>query len=132
VSFEIAVQSAVYTALTGHAPLVALVTGIRDAVEQDTAYPYVTIGEDAHVEDDTDDRGARDCTITIHVWSRYRGRKDTKQIQGEIYNALHRANLSHSGYVFTDSHFLSSDSFMDSDGRTRHGVQTFRILIRSI
>jgi len=134
-AYESAVQDSVYDALKANSALSAAVVGVYDAVPQaadsgsGSAFPYVTIGEDTAIEWDTDTELGADLTITIHTWSRYRGRKETKQIQGLIYGILHRANLSISGYHLVGVDWLQSESFMDTDGLTRHGVQTFRITI---
>lgn len=127
-SYETAVQTAVFEALNGHAALTAL-ADIYDAVPQGAGIPYVTIGEDNHNEWDTDNTTGSDCSITIHTWSRGRGRKQAKAIQAEIYAALHRAELSHTGYKFDSCDWESSQSFTDADGLTRHGVQIFRIIL---
>lgn len=134
-SMELAVQGAVLTALQAHAPLTALVTGVYDNVPQAddsglaTAFPYVVIGEDTGREWDTDTEIGGDFTVRIHTWSRYRGRKETKEIQGAVYDALHRATLAVTGYAFVTCDFQDSDTIVDNDGLTRHGVQSFRILI---
>jgi hypothetical protein len=127
--FETVIQKVVYQALLQNQSLLALITGVFDAVEQGTAYPYVTIGEDVHNEWDTDTTLGSDATITIHTWSQAKGRKEVKQIQGEIYNALHRADLCHDGYKIVTVEWQGSQSFLDADGETRHGVQTFRVVI---
>lgn len=128
-SYEIAVQTAIFQKLSGDAPLALLVEGVFDDVDQDQAFPYVTIGEDNHSEWDTNTSTGSDCSITIHAWSREPGRKETKQIQAAIYNALHRAALTYTGYRFISIDWENSQSFMDADGLTRHGVSTFRVLI---
>lgn len=127
-----AVQSAVFTKLDA-----SLSTPVYDNAPQRedaaTGFPYVTIGEDTVNEWDTDTELGGNCTVTVHTWSRYRGRKETKEIQGNVYDALHRAtDLTYAGYVFVGVDFISSDSFLDSDGLTRHGVQTFRIYIEEV
>lgn len=134
-SFENAIQVAIYQTLASDSTLMALVTGVYDTAPQAldagaaANFPYVTIGEDTHVEWDTDTELGADVTVTIHVWSRDRGRKETKTIQGLIYGLLHRASLSISGYNLVGVDWLQSDSFLDTDGLTRHGVQTFRITV---
>lgn len=130
-SFELAVQSAIYTALINHSPLMSLATGgVLDDVEQDKAdFPYVTIGEAQHNDWSTDTESGHEVTCMIHVWSRQPGRRETKLIQGAIYAALHRAALTYDDVDFIDCQFVSSESFIDPDGLTRHGVQQFRILI---
>lgn len=128
--FSVAVQTVIYSALSVDAGLAALVsTRIYDNVPQDTAYPYVTIGDDTHTADNTDDELGSSVVCTIHTWSRERGMRETKLIQDAIYDALNRANLSLAGYVIVNVLSEGSDSFLDVDGLTRHGVSNFRLLI---
>jgi hypothetical protein len=133
--FESAVQIAVYSALVANVDLDLLVNGrIYDAQpltlgSQALTFPYVTIGEDTHADWSTDTESGDDATITIHTWSRYNGRKEIKEIQGLIYSALHRASLTLSGYALVSIDWISSDSVIDVAGETRHGVQTFRLLL---
>lgn len=112
-----------------------LITGVYDNVPQPddggagAAFPYLVIGEGTFNEWDTDTEVGTDASIVIHSWSRYLGRKETQQIQAAIYAALHRATLLIAGYAFVACDWVSSDTFVDADGLTRHGVQTFRILL---
>lgn len=129
-SFELAVQSAIYTALTVGSPLPPEVTGVFDDVPQDyNDFPFVTIGEAQHADWSTDTESGHEVTCVIHTWSRKPGRRETKAIQGAIYDALHRAALAYDDVDFIDCQFVGSESFLDADGLTRHGVQQFRILI---
>lgn len=125
---ELAILDAVEAKLEANPTL----TGkVFDNVPQGTAYPYVTIGELLANEWDTVDDTGMDCNLTIHTWSRYRGRKQTFELQSAIYDALHRAALSTPGYTVVLCDFVSSQSFVDADGLTRHGVQEFRIVIEA-
>ncbi len=127
-AFETVVQSAIYSKLDTD-----LTYDIYDEVPQETStFPYITVGEDVHTTIDTDTELMNQVSIVIHTWSRYAGRAQTKQIQSDIYNSLHRANLSFSGYNFINIAQVSSESFMDSDGQTRHGTQTFNLLIEEL
>jgi hypothetical protein len=134
-SAELEIQKAVYNALSTNAPLMAVVKGVYDSVPQsedsgkDSDFPYVTVGDDTTLDWDTDTSLGKEATITIHTWSRYRGRTELKQIQGLVYNALHLVNLNVVGYdtVLCLSEF--AESMMDPDGLTRHGVQRFRMII---
>ncbi len=133
--FSLAIQAAVYGALTGNAALMALVQGVYDAQPRPLTgsdalqFPYVTIGEDTLNDWSTDTESGADCTITIHTWSRYEGRAELKSLQAAIYDALHRQALTVSGYALVSADWINSDSMTDADGETRHGVQTFRILL---
>lgn len=122
-------QTAIYNRLSAQ-----LNVPVYDAVPQavdagdNSAFPYVTIGDDSSGEFDTDTSVGFDTDCTIHVWSRYRGRREVKEIQQAIYNALHLHNLAVTGYHTVMVLFQSADSFMDADGITRHGVSIFRIV----
>ena len=103
------------------------------AVPDNTDDLYVVIGNDTHIEWDTDGQTGFESTVTVHVW-------DTddsglygpcKQMQGDIYDSLHRsASLSVTGYdvVGVDQELM--ETFIDADGLTRHGIQRFRIIAR--
>lgn len=125
-----ALQTAIYEKLTANAPLMGAVTGVFDEVPQDYGgFPYVTIGEDTLAEWDGDDWEGEECTVVIHSWSRYAGRKEVKIIQGYIQDALHRQTLSISGYNSVDCVREFSETLLDPDGHTRHGIQQFRVTI---
>lgn len=134
---ETELQKAVYGVLNGDTALQALVTGVYDFVPQpDDAgtpvnFPYVVIGEDTLNAWDTDSTTGADASITVHTWSRYKGRKELKAIQGAVYAALNRATLAIAGYSFVTCDLLTSDSVTESDGKTQHGVQTFRVLFNT-
>lgn len=92
-------------------------------------FPSITIGDDTITEWDT--KGVLGGTVVsrIHTWSRHRGRKEIKHLQGAIYDRLHRADLWAPGWRFVSCEFIQSFSMVDQDGLTRHGVSEFRILI---
>jgi hypothetical protein len=133
-------QEAVYNRLVAYSDLTALLAtwpsgttpAIYDHVPQEAAHPYVAIGDDASAEFDTDTSTGADTTLTIHVWSRYRGRMETKEIQRELYNALHRHDLSVSGAHTVTCEWEYADSVVEEDGLTRHGVTRFRLLTEDL
>ncbi len=124
-SAELEIQKAIYGVLDG-----ALSINVYDDVPDNAQAPYVVIGDDTFVEYDTDGETGFEATITVHSWSTYRGRSQVKNIMGQIYNALHRAEFTVSGYNLIGCDAEFSETFLESDGVTRHGVQRFRILIR--
>lgn len=129
----IELQAAVFAKLSND-----LSVPVYDAVPQpedggDIAeFPFVTIGEDTLIPFDTVDSIGYDATLTIHTWSRQRGRKEVKELQQAIYDSLHRQVLTVSDYHFINMAFEYADSTVDSDGLTRHGVQRFRCIIEEI
>lgn len=101
---------------------------IYDHVPQDASFPYVVIGEGTATQWDTDDSTGSDATVTIHTWSRYRGRKEVKEMQRQIYNALHRYDLPVTGLNTVTVEWEHSETLLDPDGLTRHGILRFRII----
>lgn len=124
-NFEEALQAAVFDRLDGYPGI----DRVYDDVPKNANFPYVVIGEDTHVPFDTDDSTGCEATITIHVWSRYRGKKEAKQIQGLIYEALNREPLILEDHSLVTIEFEYSDVLLDPDGITRHGVQRFRAIV---
>lgn len=112
----------------------ALSVPVYDAVPQaidsgdDAEFPYITIGDDSFTEFDTDTSEGFDTETTVHVWSRYRGRSEVKELQQLIYDALHLQTIAVQGQHFVMALFQNATSFVDADGLTRHGVITFRIV----
>jgi hypothetical protein len=126
-SFNLA--SAVYSRLTGDATLMGLVEGVYDDVPQDTAYPYIVVGEETTLNAGTKTLDGLEYTLTIHVWSRYRGLKETKQIMQRIYALLHTYDLAVTGASLVNLRQEFSSTFVDADGLTRHGVIRFRAMV---
>lgn len=128
-SFNIAVQTAIYSALVD-----AVSVPVYDDVPQSSGWDgaYITIGEDVISYSDTDSEEMKTCSITVHTWSRARGRKELKELQDQVYFALNNANLVHSGYNFVIITEENAESILDADGKTRHGIQTFNLIIEKI
>lgn len=117
------VQGAIYTRLAA-----TLDVEIYDDVPEDPTFPYVVIGDDTAVDFSDDTYLGTDATLTIHVWSRLAGRSEVKGIQQDIDDALNRFDLSVDGLSVITLHREFSETLLDPDGRTRHGVQRFRLL----
>ncbi len=110
----------------------AEISGVFDNVAQDyDSFPYVTIGEDVRTPFDTDDKTGGYHSVTIHVWSREAGRKETKVVQSLIYDTLNRNLFSVTGFDTVDCLEENSGSTLDPDGKTRHGIQIYKITLRS-
>ena len=96
------------------------------------SFPYVVVGDTTAVAMDNDSNVGVTATATIHVWSRYAGRIEAKNIQGEIYDLLNRVTMNIATYKVIDALFEFSDTFVEGDGITRHGVQRFRFTVQRL
>jgi hypothetical protein len=123
-SFETIAQQAIFTALSGN-----ITGGVYDDVPYmpegmpASNFPYTVIGNDTQIAWDNDTDLGAEITVTMHVWSRGAGFKECKVILGEIYAILHRATLTEAGYKF-------SQTMLDPDGETRHGVTRYRLTVQ--
>ena len=121
-------QTAIYSRLNGDSTLTGT-AGIYDEVQEGNAYPFITLGEETVINYDTKDLAGGEFTVNIHVWSQYKGSKETKTLMDRIHTLLHDYSLSVSGFNVINSRFEYSDIMRDPDGVTRHGVMRFRAVI---
>lgn len=129
-TFEL--QQAVFSVLNGDSTLTSsLGASVFDDVpdHQAVTYPYVQLGEDVTIDYSTKDTTGSETTMTIHIWSRYRGSKETKQIIDRIHSLLHDSSLSVTGRNLINMRSEFSDVLRDPDGITRHGVMRFRAVM---
>ena len=124
-----ALQEALYSRLNGDGTLGSLVTGVYDAVPEDTVLPAVVIGTRTTTDDGTNTLDARDYVFNIDVWSAYSGMKEIKNIMKQVYALLHESSLTVSGASLVNLRFEFSDIINENDGLTTHGLQRFRAVI---
>jgi hypothetical protein len=121
---EVALQQWAYDTLTAAAMTATGHTGtvpVRDWVPDATEFPYVSIGEDVLTEDVYKGSG-RDFSLTVHVWSRYAGKLQAKEIGGAVVTALLAAITTTGEWRVTRVNLDAVNYFLDPDGRTTHGV----------
>ena len=108
-SFEL--QKTIFTTLNSDNTITSTFSAtVHDHVPQGTSFPYIVIGEETM----TDESSAKtldfnNFTLTIHIFSRNRGRKEAKQIMARIYELLHNQNLSVTGANHINTRFEFSD-----------------------
>ena len=126
---SLALQKTVFDTLDGDSTLQSLVTDVFDFVPENTAFPYVKIGEETATDNGTKTLQGNEHTLVIHTFSRYRGSKETKEIMSRIYALLHESSLSVTGASLVNLRFEFSDVIKENDGLTTHGLQRFRAVV---
>jgi hypothetical protein len=124
-----AVQTAIYSRLTGDATLMALINGVYDFVPDNKAFPFVTIGMA-----DWTDRGSHTTEgytglVTVNSWTQARGRKTNLAILDEIDRLLHNVSLSVSGWGVISLRRDMTTVLVEDDAVTYHGIIRFKFLI---
>ena len=124
-----ALQESIYSTLNGDSTLGALIQGVFDSVPDGQSLPVVTIGTQSTSDNGTKTLDARDYIFNVDVYSDYRGMKEIKNIQKEIYRLLHESSLSVSGASFVNCRCEFTTDILEDDGVTRHGVMRFRAYV---
>ena len=125
------VQKAIFSTLSDDSTLDSLIGNnkIYDDVPQGTDYPYVQIGEETTIDAGLKDKDAQEYTLTVHIWSRYRGNKETKEIAERIYTLLHNSAISVTGASLANIRNEFFTVLVEDDGLTRHGVMRFLAIV---
>jgi hypothetical protein len=125
-----ALQQAIHAALVADAALLALLGGPRifDDVPQGQRVPYVTLGQTTVADWSTDLAPAEQHTLTLHVWSRAGGRRETHEIMGALKAALHDRDLALADHRLVYLRHELSEARRDPDADLLHGIVRLRAL----
>lgn len=134
-----ALQAAIYTRLTGFTALTTALGGQRiyDHVPQGVSAPYVLIGDDTLVDDDTKSKAGWEGTITLHVWDYQKaGRKSVKALLSHIHDALHQqeANITVTGFSLVQirrefQQTIQEPGIEGENDHYYHGIARYRAVI---
>ena len=102
---------------------------IYDDVPEGSTAPYVVIGEETAIDIGTKDKDANEHTLTLHIWSEYRGRYEIKTLMQEVYSKLHNNVISVAGASLVNLRCEFETTLQEADGITRHGVMRFRAVV---
>jgi len=137
-SEQVETAIAVIAALKDNWQLRALLTtyaaspAIFTHVPQDLkTYPYVVLFESEMTSENNDSYLGFEGVFSLHVWSDERDMAVIGNIQKAIYDVLNHAELTMTGYDVPEIHQEFSTILRDPDGITLHGVQRYKILIKS-
>ncbi|MCK9551629.1 DUF3168 domain-containing protein [Aquamicrobium sp.] len=125
-------QKAMFAALTGNAALVALMGGARifDRAPTDAAFPYVTFGRTSVLDWSTSTEEGLEHLVTLHVWSKARGRKEAFAILDAVRTAL-GVPLSLDGQHLVSFRFEFAEVTFDDDISVHHGLLRLRAVTES-
>lgn len=121
-----ALQKAVYGLLSDSDGATAVAgCEVYDEVPEGAAFPYVVLGEFDELRDDAHTELGALVTITLHVWSRYRGYRETARCLDAVQATLHRARPDVDGYRDVSITHDSNAYQRDPDPDLRHGIGRF-------
>lgn len=92
-------------------------------------FPYLVIGDGTVDEFDTDSELGQEHRLELHVFSRYRGKQEVRELQKKIYDVLNDPALTLSaGAALVLLFYEFSTIVQDPDGRTYHGIARYRAI----
>ena len=104
---------------------------VYDEAPQDAAYPYITMGEISAIDWSDKSTPGQEVHSTLHIWSRYNGRKEADEMGDAVLQALTRDKLTVVNFNAL-GYFESWEVIVDIDGITRHGILKFKYLIEEV
>lgn len=123
-----ALQKAIFDKLTHDDATLAALGGPRiyDDAPSRAEFPFVTFGQSTERDWSTGTDEGYEHLVTLHVWSRARGRKEAEAVIAAARDALHDQDLALSGHRLINLRHEFSEARRDSDGETFHGIARFR------
>lgn len=121
------VQVAVRAKLIADPQLMSVASGVFDHVDGDATFPYLTVGEATEVPDDAHDHQGVAMTVTIHIWSKYKGFSEAATILGHVDRIIDRQPLAVDGFSDVSIAREFHQSLRDPDPQIRHIPVRFRI-----
>lgn len=121
-------QKAIYARLKSR-----LSVPVYDHIPNDAPFPFVALGDDTEVDWSAKSEPGEEVTHTIHVYSRWSGMKETKDIKDQVIRALTEERELDLGDEFRIALRRpdSANSFRE-DEKTRHSVLRMRYLIEEV
>lgn len=121
-------QKAIFAALTGDAALLSLLGGAKvfDAAPADAAFPYITFGRTTAFDWSTGTETGSEQLLSLHVWSKARGRKQALAIMERCRSMLHDQALELTGHHLVNLRLEFAEVRQDDDLALQRGVMRFR------
>lgn len=121
-------QKAIFDALRGDAAVIALLgtDKVHDRAPPQTAFPYITFGQTSAYDWSTGTENGSEQLITLHVWSKAKGRKETLEIIEAARTRLHDASLPLEGHRLVNLRADYAEARYDEDLAVNHGLLRFR------
>lgn len=122
-------QTAIITALLTDAATAGLVgERVYDAPPRNAAFPYLVLDEMTLGDWSTGTEGGHAHRVTLHAWSRERGKRECHEILNAAEAALSDAALSLDGHALINLRFDFAETRRDPDGITWHGLLRLRAI----
>ena len=123
-----ALQQAIHATLTTQSALTVLLGGphVYDHVPRGVSFPYITFGVSTERDWSTGSEDGGEHIVTLHIWSKAAGRRETDDVGDAVRGALHDQFLTLIGHRLVNLRHEFSDTRRDADSEMYHGVLRLR------
>ncbi|MFW6076655.1 MAG: DUF3168 domain-containing protein [Hyphomicrobiales bacterium] len=134
ISPALALQTGLRAALLADADLVTALGGeqVFDDVPREVPFPYITIGDIETRDWSTQTSRGHEHTIALHVWSRYRGRKQVQELIADVDRILDGQSPPLSGYRLVNLSTVFWTAQREPDGEVYRGTVRLRAVTEPV
>lgn len=127
-------QKVIYDVIVADAVILGLLGAPRifDAVPDKSAFPYITLGQSSVVDWSTGSEAGEEHRLTLNVWSRAAGRRETHELMAALRTALHEHELVLDGHRLVNFRHELSEVRREADGVTTRGIVRFRAVTEPV
>lgn len=125
-------HEAFYNQLSGDTALKSRVTGVYDYVDENTKFPYVTIGDPTVSPFSTKTSHGEEVLVNLHVFSKYKGKMEAFGILNLMVQAATKTDLQlEGGFSVVRMELEGINVITDIDGKTKHGIARFKVWVNN-
>jgi hypothetical protein len=121
-----------YTSLSGDGVLMSMISGVHDVVPQQTAMPYVVIGDGRASLQAAESAEITECVLELYIWSDTGGRKTALAIMNRIHALLHLGVLSLTGFELLTMRSEQANTVLSDQGTYLRGSLTLYIAVAEV
>lgn len=125
-------MKATVATLKAASPITSLVgTRIYNDVPQKSTFPYIVVEAPISGDYSNKDEAGMEHTLDINIYSRNKSSKQAGDIRAKVIAALNRQedSITIDGEPISNIYYQTVAMFKDPDGKTWHGVASFRVVI---
>lgn len=125
-------HTAFYKQLSEDVALKSKVTGVYDYVDENTKFPYVTIGDPTVTPFPTKTSHGEEVLVNLHVYSKYKGKGEAFGILNLMVQAATKSDLQlEGGFSVFRMELEGINVITDIDGKTKHGIARFKVWVNN-
>ena len=124
-------QEHLYNALANNPALIAEGVQVYDKIPKRSELPFIAFGDENITPANTKVSTGENDTVTFHIWSAYKGKKQIKKIMDIVTGAIYSIPLTlPSGARITLLNLESADIIEEEQENLYHGIMRYSFIIR--